>query len=1450
MYSGISFLRTLHTSESFGLTETISWNGSACGNLFFFEAIFAQTLCPARFLHVLLKIHAVKILILFFSLLAFLQCSILEASPIRLLVQPPRKRILAKDLKSRPVCVDQVLALYLYDWFEQTPGVQLFDEGQSASAFAEVLSPAKITRPAKLFPELNAMLGVDALVRWEWQEGKLTIRLFRASGVTQNELPWSDETSTPALLKAITEWLSTRMMLDARSSPIQRGLPLDNGAFLEAYYLAQRLQGELMENSGVTQLNQLRPFITRAGSDPWAASALVRAGATLSTDNRAVQKPVGYIVMVQQALQEALSHESALEARRFCALNKHLPEVIEKDLLALTLQAGNDDLDDALLGTPASGKDNPRHAGLAIKQRQAGALRCLGAMKSKSALGHFPRTAKAADPLLRRATAWALAQYPADINVPALDFLKSDPDPETAFYAVLALSTRGQKDRALALRAADCLKVNPLCEEALMVLSLQGTHENALQLRSFISDATGLRRALAFQGLLKTGALRTDEIQRGLSDPDGAVIRTVLRNLAPTALADCRQPLLALSAHPDSSIAEAARIAVHALAPSEPRAQRLFELEFEHHYVRRQIVQTLASENSQDSLADLEAATKNNDAHIRALALRLLSRLDPDRARKHLTALLEDGHRLVRLQAAAVASQVATAAEREAVEKALSSKPEDAATLYLGEAVARIEGKQKPVPRPSVNRVSAEKAMSFNCGMPSDPQTPFEGFYLLTAPGRQSTEEPQWEVLRKAQSEGKVILPRANKTAKNPAQVLLNSSWKDGFWLGLDAEFEGHWETLDGLVLGEESMYFRPFNEWNNGWRLFCREAGIDPQTVNGDKERLSQAQKDAWWDWEQRIAVEGFNSIVDYIRLRYGKLRPGFQVATFMPDQNGPCAYDNLWDFDIAAGYEYAAPSRSRYAAIRRLKTTWPERPVLWLNQGKVGVGLGLNQTQIQHNTPVPLSPELTQKAVTSADSLCNWLAGAHPGLFAIYLFVHVGWKGEDFGRWVQLEDLYLGNKSFEQALEHSFRGLGRRYQLLEETKGAKLESVLNKEDTISSDLLDLDTVPKKTDPYAAREAAEKKAMRNGFLLERKLIQDGVNLVSGVPFPPHSHKVLLVGTDMRSPGFDLAADFDCIAKINQLSEKSLAGYRMIGLNDQASAPLRDKTISALVDWLQNQPGLLYVNGWISTDSQNLAATAKDWQSSLQTSWPWKEDVAPVWSKRKAGNREGSVIESYDCKSAQAIVLERTGGMPSLVFWRGAGLKGGVLFDAGKLTASQLQPVFNRLVDEKKIGIALNDPIGMAGIKTPQFSAYVSCSAAATSYRIRGNDFLSGALNPELKPERSGVLAADLWRGKFSVSHNGVSVLGKEPIEQVELISGGLRIKGGGITRVGSNSGGVQVAADGMSLPVIKKESMLDWMFDSQQPGILEIERDAPYQATTLVRFNGWITVRAGAPSK
>jgi hypothetical protein len=943
-----------------------------------------------------------------------------------------------------------------------------------------------------------------------------------------------------------------------------------------------------------------------------------------------------------------------------------------------------------------------------------------------------------------------------------------------------------------------------------------------------------------------------------LGDTDAAAVRAALAGLSESAAGSVvpavlsrpggtspgfdlhRERLMALANHPDSVIAESARQRLQAIAPSDPRERQRFDLAVEHPYVRRQIVLALTRDPSAEALADLEAATTNADAHTRALALRGLAQRSPERVRGRLPVLLADAHRLVRLQAAAVASAVATAAERVPIEKALSETPDDAAQLYLQDALARSQGAAVPPPRPAVNRVSAERNMSFNCGIPSNgAKTPFDGFYIMNTPGQGG--EAIWQAIRLAQAAGKIILPRANKTAKNPAQVFLNSGWRDGFWLGFDQEFGGHWEAMDGLVLGEESMYFRPLNEWANGWRLFCREAGIDPRRVAGSHDKLTETEKQAWWDWEQRVAVEGFNAMVDYIRLRYGKLRPGFQVATFMPDQNGPCAYDRQWDFDIAAGYYYEAPSRTRYAMIRRMKTTWPDRPVLWLNQGKVGVGLGLNQTAIQHSTPVPTLPLHSLTDITSADSLCTWLAGGHTGLFSIYLFVHVGWKGEDFGRWVGLEDITPTSPVFAEALEHSFRGLGKKYRLDDEIKAAKPEVGLT--ETVEG--FELDDPAKKADPYAEREKREKELFRQGFLLERRLIQDGVNLLSGVPFPPHRHEVLLVGpNDMRAPGFDLANDFDGVALINHLAEMNLGGYRLLGLTGQARAALRDGTVTNVSTWLREQPGVLYVQGWVSTESTNAAVTAQDLRGRLTVQWPWAGDVTPTVVRAKERGRDVETVGGYEVRAATAQVLKEQDGRAVLVFWQGQGMKGGVLFDAGKLKAAELQPIYNGLVKDKAIGVALTGPIGMEGVAMPDFSAMTSCGAAVGPWRLSGVDALSGVGEPELGSRRSGALAAKALQGKFLAATNGVTVLGDRPLEAVEGIPGGLKVKGGGLLQVVSGAGTVTVEGESGTLPVVSEKELLGWMFASERPGFIDIGRSNATARTLFVRAPGWVLLR------
>ncbi len=1355
----------------------------------------------------------------------------------------------SSDLRERAACVEQCLALYLYEWLDAEPGVVLVDERRAAGIAGIALGSAWNRSQDETFSAVRALVDVDALVRAEWQAGVLTVRIHTTGPVRSTSIPWPDPAATPAALQSVAAWLAGELQIGTTALPFGAKLSAADAGFVEDYFLAQRLRAEWLSNSGEAQLEMLRPHLARLPADRWAASAIVRAGQMLSLDNRTVTRPAPLILMVEQAIPSLLGTERESIAIRFCQVNRCKPEAIEKALVGMVARAGQDPVDAALGdgGTAHSGADDlavggvfATLGGVRTPLQQAGALRCLGVLKSAAARPLLARAATSEEPVVRRAVAWALAHYLVAAAAPELETLRADPDVQTAFLAAWALDRRGQPPGDLAVRAAACLAVAPDCAEALETLAVRGTVAETPALMTARTHSRATLRAQAVRGLVRLGALDAAQVQAGLDDPHADVVRALVAALPDAAVRAHQERLTVLANQPDDALAEAARARLVPQAPREARARRRFELAVEHMYVRRQIVDALTRETTPESMEDLAAATHNPDPHTRARALRGLAQRSPAGARPHLARLLADPHRLVSLQAAAVAASIAGADDRTVIEAAQAAATDPAARLYLDEALARSRNQPLPAARPPVNRVSAVSNMTFNCGLPPNgARTPFDGFYGLNLPRGEDVAS-----LRAAHTAGKVILLRANRTAKNPAQVFLDSSWRDGFWLGMDAEFTNLIDSMDGVVLGEESMYFRPYNEWERGWRLFCREAGIDPARVAGDREKLSAVENRAWWDWEQRLAIEGFNAMVDYIRLRYGKLRPGFQVATFMPDQNGPCAYDRLWDFDIAAAYYYAAPSRTRYAMIRRLKTTWPDRPVLWLNQGKVGVGLGLNLTSIQHSTAVPTSPLHSLQDITSADSICTWLAGGHTGLFSTYLFVHVGWKGEDYGVWVNLEDLVPDSPTFAKGLEHSFRGLGKAYRLADEIKAAKPDSTL-----AAAVDLDLDDPDLQADPYAEREAREKEHFRQGFLLERKLIQDGVNVLAGLPFPRHPHDVLLVGPQgMRAPGFDLVNAFDCLAQVNQLGERELGGYRMIGLSGQAQAALREETIGAVAAWLRNTPGLLYVNGWVSTDNANRAARAGDLKETLTADWPWEQAVLPVLGKSAARGREVERLESYQVAPGGASILQEQDGKPTLVFWQGQGMKGGVLFDAGALAATQLQPILNRLVEEKRVGLALTGPVGMQAIVTPDLTVAASCGAAVGTWRAPGVDALSGLVAPELGPLRSGMLTVRNARGKYLVAANALTVLGDQPLEQVEVTADGIRIKGGGLLHVVSEMGGVEVTVAGAALPTVSEADLRSWMFVSNQPGVIALERTEPAGRATLVRADGWVDLRARKP--
>jgi HEAT repeat protein len=1354
-------------------------------------------------------------------------CSALASDSVRVMVKPARPALRYMDLRERDVCAGQCLSLYLYEWLAAAPSVRLADEAQAQAVLGSLLSPAWVSKPDGLQAAVSAAVPVDAVIAWQWKSGVLTLQVHRATGVKETAIPWSGASATPKALKAVTDSLAGELGLDPAFSPLARGLPADP-ALVEAYYLTQRMRAEWVDNSGVMQLEALQPFLKRLPKDIWTAAAIVRSGIALSTDRRAVPNPAASIMMVQQALPCILGTPFEPLALEFCRQNRHKPETIESDLAGMIAKSGRDEVDAALdiegkAETPPADGVMEIFGGVKSVAQQAGAIRCLGVMQSKSALPLLGDIAKSKEPLLREAAAYALGWYSAPQGDDTLTRLRGDPDPRTAFMAAWSLRRHGQAQADLVERARTCLKAEPGSIEALTALSETGTAADVPALAAALESADFRAREQAAKGLLRLGAMSVEQQGLALADVDARVARAAMGALTGDQVEAVKTRLVELANHPHTVLAESARQRIAARLPNLPVERLWFDLKVDHPYVRRSVIDEAALAGTPDDMALLAGATTNADPHTRAYALWRLADKDPARAAAPALRSLSDPHRWVRLHAAAVAALTARPEDSVVLKQARDEESDEATRLYLEDALARAEGRAAPAPRPAVNRVKADAAQVFLCGHGNDcTNSPIQGYYDLAY----NPDGPA----RQAHAAGKVFLARANKTAKNPAQVFLNAGWVDGFWLGLDEDF-GDLAALDGIVLGEESMYFRAWGEWENGWSLFCREAGLDPLRVAGDKEKLTEIEKQAYLNWEQEVAVEGFNAMTDWIKLKYGKLKPGFQVVTFMPDQNGPCAYDREWKFDVGAGYYYDTNNRHRYTQIRRFKTLWPDRPVLWLCDGNPTGGA---EKPLNYKYKPLTSPLVNPHTPPFADALCAWLAGAHPGYFYSKLAIHKDMKPgpNAAGAWVTLEE--MNTDSLTKALDTMFRGVDEVYRTESEMKQAHAEQANRGLEVGAKDveIPDLTAAGPGEDSFTRRMKAEREAMRLGIQLEKEIVWACSRLLSDLPRLSPTNDVLLIGDIRAQTGaLRLPSSYDFLDSVGKAAGADLARYRLIAAAGEDRTRFRDESISGIAAWLREAPGLLVIRGWLPTDNAAEAATAGDLDGKLESDWPWEKDV-----------ESGEADYRVTGPGAKALA-------PGLVFWRGAGFKGGVLFDRSDLAPDALRDFINALSAENKIGVALTGPIGMEMASWPNGAAAVSCKKGPVAeHRLTGLDRLSGLLDPVLAAERTGALTGEGFTGVYSASWNGVSVLGNRPLRSVKAVDGGLELECDGVVQAVSAKGDVLVRCEGAAPPVIEDKVALAWLLESAAPGQVRMKREDKASFVAFVRSPGRLSVTGKTP--
>ena len=666
-----------------------------------------------------------------------------------------------------------------------------------------------------------------------------------------------------------------------------------------------------------------------------------------------------------------------------------------------------------------------------------------------------------------------------------------------------------------------------------------GGAEDAERLTAYFRTGDAATRAAAVPGLARLGRLTDADLLHALTAGSAAVAEAAMQNLPERHSAAVRTQLLLLANHRHPPVAEEARRCLARFRPSDPPGQARFDLQTENLYVRLRLLETLSAAKEAWAIEIVEESVENSDPQVRADAITRLAELAPERARKKLPALLDDGYHWTRLHAAAVAARLATAELAEACRRRRQAESDAVIRAYLDDALARAEGRPLPQPPPPVKSFDPQRTTFGNCGAGRYADRSPVGYYYLL-------DNKVSDATRKLLHKDRIVLVRANHTAGNPVYVLFHSTWRDRWWQGLEEELsDAGW--LDGVVLGEESMYTRPWTLWDTAWRTFCHEARIDPEKIAGQRERLAPLEQQAFLQWEEQRAVDGLNRMYDFLKLYFGKLRPGFLVATFLPDQNGPLAGDRRWKFDVGAAYEYGASNRERYNRIRRFKTMWPERPVMWLVMNNTGSAHG-----VRYDVQVPTDPApLGHRAYSH--SVAAWLAGADPGLFSVWLFVERTVKGPDpAGAWVHLEDVGPGSPTLAAGIQHAMHGVEAWQRVRAGAKEAPQPTLDSPGPTgkpIADLLEDPAAKPGHGPPDAIRQAdqAQRKRLELGFLLEQKHLYDLARVFDGLPRVAAHPDVLLVAP-FNSPVTDIASAHDFLSRIDQLGNVDLGRYRLIGL--------------------------------------------------------------------------------------------------------------------------------------------------------------------------------------------------------------------------------------------------------------------------------------------------------------
>jgi hypothetical protein len=668
------------------------------------------------------------------------------------------------------------------------------------------------------------------------------------------------------------------------------------------------------------------------------------------------------------------------------------------------------------------------------------------------------------------------------------------------------------------------------------------------------------------------------------------------------------------------------------------------------------------------------------------------------------------------------------------------------------------------------------------------------------------------EAGQRAYQAGKIFIPRVD-TVGNSCHLISDPSWQDRFWITMQSQLTSN--TLpwtDGVVFGEESMSADAEEMWGNGWPLFCRDAGLDPNRIKGDRKALSVYEARAWKNWSQAKLVDGFNLLYDYTKLYYGKLRPGFMVGTYLPGQGGVSLADKRWKFDFGGCYWYDGSNREMYTYLRRYKTLWPDRPINWLANGCTHLYGNLNMG----SSPKPDAAYPTELMVERwerpyADNLSAWLAGADSGWFSMF-GAETKQQEPVFG--LHVEDMYPGSPRLETAMSNYAAYVETLYRVDAPPARPSLDDVKS-EGADAAGQWELDVKKPEDHPAKKRARDFKVRTQQSFLIMGKYVYDCMRVFTSLPRLEPKPQALMIhphdwpgGKRFNAPGLNLLNAYDYLPDLNQAAgDLTLARYRLMAVSGLNEAPLMDSTIERVTAWLREHPVILYVHGTLSASNTNEASTIDDHDGLLRNDWPWEKEVSLVGS-------------NYTLSGPAAKALASDPAGPVRVLWQGPGFQGAVIFDTGTSGLNDLRNTLNALCADKKIGLDLNGPASQETWQETGLWGANSCDSKVTNV-VKGVDLLTGEANPQVGPGRNGAVVARDFTGKYVAAWNGVAILCDRPIGRVAAVEGGLRVECPGLIRAGSESGAATVQREGGgALPaIIGVSNITEWVLQGKGAG-------------------------------